>query len=189
MRRRGQPIRGADTGGMTTASFPGLRALLLWISIVAILFVFGCSSASWKQSAGIIGGNQSGVVRSRFAKPLVAKDTDASYDPVSAGIVTFNAPSSGASASLSSTTGTTVSGGTASVTTTANGIASSTPHTASATVTGVNTRATFSLNNAAAATLRGTPSALLATINAGNAPAHAGGSGSGGNEPAVERRG
>lgn len=149
-------------------------------------FVTEFATATTTPAAAITvvsGGGQSAAIGSQFANPLVVKVTDASYDPVSGALVTFSVPSSGASASLSSTTGTTASDGTASVTATANGIASSTAYTVSATVAGVTTPATFSLTNTPAATsLIVTPSALSliygqpVTITAAISPANVNGS-------------
>ncbi len=146
MRSRSQSNREDTAGGSAMLSFPGPRIWLLWLSIIAILFVFGCSSAAWTQSAdaiGISGGNHSAAVRARIANPLVVQATGANYDPVPEVTVTFNVPASGASASLSSTTGTTVSEGTASVTATANGIASSRQYRVRAAAS-VSTPGTFS---------------------------------------------
>ncbi len=100
----------------------------------------------------VSGGGQSTIIGQAFANPLTVNVTDASNNPVSGVTVTFSAPTSGASATPSSTTATTDSSGNASVTATANGIASSTAYTVSATVTGVTTPATFSLTNTEAAT-------------------------------------
>ncbi|MGB9144542.1 MAG: hypothetical protein WCC14_01855 [Acidobacteriaceae bacterium] len=122
MSRRSQPTRNAKAEGGSAAASPALRAWLFWISIVAILLVFGCSSAARAEALTIVapsGGSQSAATGSKFANPPVIKVTGGNNDPVSEVFVTFGVPSSGASASQSSSTGTTVSDGTASVTVTA----------------------------------------------------------------------
>lgn len=149
-------------------------------------FVAEFATATAKPATAIAvvsGGGQSATIGQAFANPLVVKVTDSSNDPVSGATVTFNVPVSGASASLSSTTGTTASDGTASVTATANGIASSTAYSVSATVAGVSTPATFSLTNTPATTaVTVTPSALSlvygqpVTINAAISPVNVDGS-------------
>jgi len=45
MRMRTQPICDTKSGPKAAAASPGLRASLVWISIVAVLFVFGCCAA------------------------------------------------------------------------------------------------------------------------------------------------
>ncbi|MGB8097423.1 MAG: SBBP repeat-containing protein [Terracidiphilus sp.] len=138
---------------------------------------FGPLATSAAAIAAVSGGGQSATIGKAFANPLVVKVTDASGNPVSGVTVTFTAPSSGASASLS-TAAPTASDGTTSVTATANGIASSSAYQVSATVVGVTTPATFSLTNTQAATsLVVTPSGFslvygqMVTINAAISPA------------------
>jgi sugar lactone lactonase YvrE len=102
------------------------------------------------------GGTQSAVVNAQFTKALTVLVTDAYGNPVSGALVTYAAPGSGASATLSSTTATTGITGVASVTATANGTAGSYSVGASitATVSSVrratsasSTSASFSLTN------------------------------------------
>src|SRR5262249_55193599 len=69
------------------------------------------------------GSPQSTVVHTAFGTPLTAKVTDSAGNPVFGVTVTFTAPGSGASATLSSTTAVTDCAGLASVTATANQIA------------------------------------------------------------------
>ena len=104
------------------------------------------------------GSGQSAAIGTSFAQPLVVKVLDSSNNPVSGATVTFAAPVSGASASLSALSALTGSNGTASITAIANGTASVTPYSVVATVTG--NSASFSLTNTPAATsLTVTPSA------------------------------
>ncbi len=114
--------------------------------------------------SAVSGGGQSAAIGQAFANPLEVNVTDANGNPVSGATVTFSAPASGASATLSSATATTNSSGNASVSAAANGIASSTAYQVSASVAGVNVPATFSLMNAQASTsLAVTPSATSLT--------------------------
>ncbi len=143
-----------------------------------------CSESSFPAAiVPVSGGSQSTAIGQSFGNPLVVEVTDASGNPVSNTTVTFAAPSSGASAILSSTTAVTGSNGEASVTAKANGIAGSTAYSVSATVSGVSTPATFALTNTQAATrLTVTPSAnplvygQPVTVTAAISPSNAGGS-------------
>ncbi len=90
------------------------------------------------------GGNtQSAATGSPFAAPLQVTVTDSSGNPVGGATVTFIAPASGASATLSSTTAATNSAGVASVTATANSTAGS--YSVTAIVGGLS--AAFALTN------------------------------------------
>lgn len=101
----------------------------------------------------VSGSNQTTIINTAFAQPLVAKIVDSSNHPVSGVTVTFTAPTSGASSifqagTITSTTfvGSTDASGTVSTTTfTANPVAGS--YTVSATVNGVASSANFSLTN------------------------------------------
>jgi hypothetical protein len=99
------------------------------------------------------GNNQSATVNTAFASPLLVQVTaNSSAEPVDGGLVTFTAPSSGASATLSGTPAT-ISSGLASVTATANATAASYQIVASA--KGASS-ASFTLTNVAAtATISG----------------------------------
>ncbi len=91
------------------------------------------------------GGNQTPVVIANFAEPLTVTVTaNRDLEPVNGGVVTFVAPSSGASAALSANQAM-ISGGSASVTATANGSAGS--YTVSAAVSGASTPVSFALSN------------------------------------------
>jgi uncharacterized delta-60 repeat protein/CSLREA domain-containing protein len=69
------------------------------------------------------GGGQSALVGSAFGQPLVATVSSGYGEPVAGGQVTFTAPASGASASLTGTPATIRASGQASVAATANGVA------------------------------------------------------------------
>jgi hypothetical protein len=112
------------------------------------------------------GTPQSTTIQDPFAAPLQATVLDNSSQPVAGVRVTFAAPSSGASATLSSTTATTNSSGVASVTATANGSVGS--YSVTASVAGVGTPASFSLTNNASA---GPPTIVSLTPNAGGGQA------------------
>jgi hypothetical protein len=91
------------------------------------------------------GNNQTAFINTNFSNALTVTVTPNNpLEPVNGGVVTFAAPSTGASAVLSAKT-VTISGGSASVTATANGTGGSYVVTASATGA---TPASFSLTNA-----------------------------------------
>jgi 5-hydroxyisourate hydrolase-like protein (transthyretin family) len=99
---------------------------------------------------------QSAPVHEAFALPLSAHVTDAYGHGVSNVMVTFAAPTDGASATLSATTMSTDANGFASVTAAANAIAGS--YSVVASVKGVATNASFELTNTP-----GAPTAIAAT--------------------------
>ena len=95
----------------------------------------------------VIGGSpQSAKISTPFANALQVQVLDAGSNPVPGATVTFAAPGSGASTTLSSTTATTDANGKASVTATANGTTGG-PYTVTATVAGVSGAANFALTN------------------------------------------
>lgn len=101
---------------------------------------------------------QSAPVNATFAAPLEVTVTDAYGNPATGAIVTFSAPSSGASARfLAGTTATINAEGKASVIAVANGIAGS--YQVTAAVNGVATPAVFNLTNTGAPQLRVTAEA------------------------------
>lgn len=107
-------------------------------------------------SIGSAGGTPQGAtVDAAFATAFVVAVLDAEGDPVPNATVTFAAPSSGPSATLSATTIVTDANGQAHVTGVANGIAGA--YTITATVDGVGTPAVFQLTN-----LAGTASSVAA---------------------------
>jgi hypothetical protein len=91
------------------------------------------------------GSSQSAQVGAAFAAPLVANVT-LNGTALSGATVTFAAPSSGASCTLSATTGTTDASGNASVTCTANTTAGG-PYNVTASTSGATTSASFALTN------------------------------------------
>ncbi len=96
------------------------------------------------------GNNQQTSVKTAFTVPLEVQVTDSLGRPLAEIPVTFQAPATGASATLSSFTATTDGTGHASVQAVANSIAGG-PYTVTASVAGVTTPATFSLTNTAGA--------------------------------------
>ncbi|MGH7170588.1 MAG: choice-of-anchor Q domain-containing protein [Gemmataceae bacterium] len=98
---------------------------------------------------------QSTDINTSFANALTVTVTATNpLEPVNGGVVTFSAPSTGASATLSAST-VVISNGSASVMTTANGSAGS--YTVTASVAGASTLASFSLTNAVGPTSRVQP--------------------------------
>ena len=91
------------------------------------------------------GGTQSTLVTTAFANALQATVTDGSGNPVPGMTVTFAAPASGASGTLSAPTAVTNALGVASVTVTANGIPG--PFVVTASVTGVPASISYNLTN------------------------------------------
>lgn len=91
------------------------------------------------------GTPQAAALNTAFAMPLVASVADTYSNPVSGVSVTFNAPGSGASCVLASSSVTTDASGKASTTCTAN--ATSGDYVVTASVSGVTTPASFSLKN------------------------------------------
>ena len=138
-----------------------------------VFIVTGGSSSGGAANLAASGGTPQSVrVGAPFPAPLQVTVTDASGNPVSNQTVTFTAPSSGASAGLSSSTAQTNVSGVASVTATANGIAGS--YTVVAATGGLT--ASFSLTNVAQATngdlAQGQPASQSSTLP-GTPPASA----------------
>lgn len=130
----------------------------------------GCTATTLTANGG---GGQSTLVGTAFTTVLSTLVVDQSGNPVSGVTVTYAAPASGASATLSAATATTNSSGIATVTATANSTAGSYSITAT-TSTGATT-ATFALTNtdfqiaAASSTLdvpRGSSGTDIITLNA-----------------------
>jgi uncharacterized protein (TIGR03437 family) len=109
-------------------------------------FTITAGTAAQIESTG--GATQSTIVLTAFAQPLQATVLDANNNPVSGATVTFGAPGSGASATLSALSAVTDTSGHATVTATANGTAGC--YAVSASTSGVTPSATYSLCNAAA---------------------------------------
>ncbi|WP_338874748.1 putative Ig domain-containing protein [Spirosoma sp. SC4-14] len=110
------------------------------------------------------GNNQSTVVNTAFANPLVVSVSSSNSEPVDGGVVSFAAPASGASASLSSTA--TISGGQASVNATANGTIGG-PYSVTASAQGAN-NSTFSLTNTIGAPTIASFSAVVSSVCTGS---------------------
>ncbi|MDB5334266.1 MAG: filamentous hemagglutinin family N-terminal domain protein, partial [Phycisphaerales bacterium] len=103
------------------------------------------------------GNNQSTLINTSFAASLVVLVTaNNPVEPVGGDVITFTAPASGASASLSASTATIQNDGTASITATANGTAGS--YSIAAAASGIASPVFFSLTN-----LRITTSTALAS--------------------------
>jgi uncharacterized protein YhjY with autotransporter beta-barrel domain len=114
------------------------------------------------------GATQSAIVSTGFVTPLQVTVLDASNNPVNGVTITFTAPNSGASATLSSSTATTNSSGIASVDATANAVTGS--YTISASVSGVGTTASFNLTNTVAPLAITTSSLSTPIINQSYGP-------------------
>lgn len=108
------------------------------------------SAASAASITSASGSGQSAIITNAFTSPLTVQVLDAYSNPVGSATVTFSVPSSGASATLSSTTCVTSSSATpvggCGVTVTANDTTGS--YSVLASVAGASTSATFSLTNA-----------------------------------------
>ena len=93
----------------------------------------------------VSGSPQSTLINTDFAAPLVVAVTDVDGNPLAGVTVTYNAPTTGASANVDASA-ITDSTGQASITATANGAAGG-PYAVTASVDGVTTPATFELTN------------------------------------------
>jgi len=189
------------TTGLTLTSGAGTFSITLKTSGTQMVTVKDSSGSPSLTSSNIavsagaastvtaaIGSGQSAVIGAAFTNSLTVQVLDAYSNPVGSNVVTYTPPSSGASASLSSSSVCTTSltatpAGSCSVTATANGTASSTAYTVSAKATGVTTAANFSLTNKAASptlTVTASPTALVygqpVTIKATSSITSAGGS-------------
>ncbi len=143
-----------NTGPSGLATFTGLAvvqsgryALLAsatsFSSATSVAFTIRPGVPSKIQATG--GSPQSALIQTVFAQPLKTRVLDSFGNPVSGAAVTFTVPSSGASASLSSTSAVTDASGEAAVTATANSVAGSYSVTVAA--AGVAASASFSLTN------------------------------------------
>jgi uncharacterized protein (TIGR03437 family) len=110
------------------------------------------------------GTPQSATILTAFPQPLQVTVLDAFNNPVSGATVTFAAPGSGASATLSALSTSTDANGHASVTATANGTAGS--YSVTAGVNGVSASASFSLTN-----VTGAPGQISFVQQPSNTPA------------------
>ncbi|HME09575.1 MAG TPA: invasin domain 3-containing protein [Bryobacteraceae bacterium] len=129
---------------VTDASFPAQTATT---SLTLTITAGGPSAAS---VAAAKGTPQSATVNTVFSVPLVAMAKDGMGNPVSGVVVTFSAPSTGATGTFATGLSTTVATdvtGSASAVFTANGVAGS--YSVTASISGVATPATFALTNLA----------------------------------------
>ena len=168
----GQTLTVADSSGS-----PSLTSGTISVSATVAARLGTVSSSAATQSA---------VIGAAFGTPLGVKVTDFFGNPVGGTLVTFTAPTGGASAVLSAptcTTSTTAGStlGTCSVTATANGTASSSAYNVEAVAAGQG--AGFTLTNLKASpslTVTASPAALVygqpVTITATSVPANVGGS-------------
>jgi uncharacterized repeat protein (TIGR03803 family) len=104
--------------------------------------VTGCTATTAKANAG---SGQSALVGSAFGTKLSTLILDPNGNPVSGASVSYTAPATGASATLSSATAVTNASGIATITATANGVAGS--YTVTASTQSSTAPATFSLTN------------------------------------------
>ncbi len=88
---------------------------------------------------------QTGAILTPFAQPLEATVVDANNNPITGATVTFTAPASGASATLSAASAVTDANGRAAVTATSNSVAGR--YSVTAATAGVATSASFTLTN------------------------------------------
>jgi len=142
----------------TANATPGAYSVTATAAGIATPVSFGLTNtvgvpSSISASGGV---TQSTPVTTAFGTALQVTVRDGSNNPVPGVVVTFVAPSSGATSTLSAGTATTNASGVASVTATANGTAGT--YLVSATVAGVATTLKFTLTNTA-----GAPSSIVAT--------------------------
>ncbi len=167
----GNPISGATSATYTTTATTGTDNGAKFTVIVAnsagsatsgpaVLTVSGSAGVSPVSVATMAGNNQSATVSAAFATALQATVTDSSKNPIANELVTFAAPSTGASASFgngtNTTSETTDSSGIATASAlTANGTAGS--YVVTASVSGVAGAANFNLTNVSSAGGSGIP--------------------------------
>ena len=148
---------------MPQIRFTAIPARIAQLSVMTLLsFGLGCGGAAAPTPVGgavsssISGGSlQSAQVGAAFSTALGVLITDASGHPISGLTVSFSAPSTGASASLSAATAVTGTNGIATVTATANTVAGA--YVVAASAVGVPTQS-FMLSNTA-----GVPTAISLT--------------------------
>jgi CSLREA domain-containing protein len=124
------------------------------------------------------GNNQSALLTTAFAAPLVVNVSSAFNEPVQGGKVSFSAPGSGPSATLSANSATIAANGQASVTATANNQAGS--YQVTAATTGSPSNVSFQLTNLCPAITAmvsnggairsGQPFTITVTLSGGSAP-------------------
>jgi len=146
-------ISGGDLYG---AAFDPLTGDMFFtnIGLEGVYEVQGFSSGTLTATGGNL---QTAMIKTAFASPLTVLLSDPYGTPISGVTVTFAAPASGASATLSSTSVVTGADGTASVTAKAKATAGS--YTVTATLYGLS--ASFSLSNVALASLTLSPASVV----------------------------
>ncbi|WP_176439079.1 beta strand repeat-containing protein [Puniceibacterium sediminis] len=132
-------------------------------SLSNVTFALTNTAGAAATLAATSGGGQSTAISTGFASALVATVTDAGGNPVAGETVSFAVPGSGASATLSASSGVTNASGQVSVTATANATAGSYNVTASS---GSLSNVTFALTNADVTA----PSVTLTTSATGSMP-------------------
>ncbi len=133
----------ADLSIATAGSYQLTAVGTSLVSAQSNAFTITAGAASTVTAIG--GSPQSTTVLAPFAAPLQVLVSDAAGNPLSGVTVSFAAPSSGASATLSAASATTDAGGHASVSAVANATVGS--YTVTASVTGVTPTASFALTN------------------------------------------
>ncbi len=133
----------ADLSIATAGSYQLTAVGTSLVSAQSSAFTITAGPAAGIQASG--GTPQSTTVLAPFAVPLQVLVSDSAGNPLSGVAVTFAAPATGASATLSSATATTDAGGHASVSAVANATVGS--YTVTASVAGVTPTASFALTN------------------------------------------
>jgi len=148
----GTTVANTDASGLATFSGLSVSAAGNYQLTASATSLASAQSNPFMISAGapaaiqtVAGTPQSTTVLAPFAVPLQAIVTDSLGNPLSGVTVTFAAPATGASASLSGSTVTTDLNGNASVTAVANSTVGS--YTVTASVSGVTPSASFTLTN------------------------------------------
>ena len=155
------PITGATFVGWGGAcSGTATTCTLTMTGAQSVTATFVGAAASTTVSGG---GTQQTRVSTAFATPLAVRVADAANNPVPGATVTFAAPGSGASASLSATTAVTNASGIAQITATAN--ATPGAYAVTASMTGITPAASFALTNV------GAPASIVVSAGSGQSTA------------------
>src|SRR5262249_48789336 len=149
-------INGGKNAAVTNPPFSGPpftgQRWVRFNRIVAAAVDIGAFESRGFTIAATSGTPQSALITTAFASPLVATVSSAFGEPVAGGVVTFTAPASGPSATLSGGGNAVINaGGQASISATANAIAGG-PYNVNATASGIASPASFGLTNNKAAT-------------------------------------
>ncbi len=147
-----QPTQNTDANGLATFSglmlvqsgqYVLLASASSFSSATSVAFTIHVGAPSAIQAAG--GTPQSALIQTAFTQPLKTRVLDSVGNPVSGVTVTFTVPTSGASATLGSTSAVTDANGESTVIATANSLAGS--YSVTAGTVGVASSASFSLTN------------------------------------------